>query len=155
MNTTDNWLVHDHRKYEAALREVELAAGAGRWEEAERLFREFVEDFKLHMRIEDEVLYPMFRETVADAREDIDSLVEDHDDIVRMLHDLAYVLKHRESEHFEASLAPLYRMMLDHDAYEEEIFSRFGDSTLLARRDEAVARLNRMQPPDNRREWSF
>lgn len=155
MNTTDNWLVHDHRKYEAALREVELAAGAGQWEEAERLFREFVDDFKLHMRIEDEVLYPMFRESVAESGEDIDSLTEDHNDIARLLHDLAYVLRHREYEHFEDSLAPLYQMMLDHDAYEEEVFSRFGEHSLLARRDEAVARLNRMQPSDNRREWSL
>ncbi|HSH29970.1 MAG TPA: hemerythrin domain-containing protein [Thiohalobacter sp.] len=155
MNTTDNWMVHDHRKYETALREVELAAGAGQWEEAERLLREFVDDFKLHMRIEDEVLYPMFRESVAESGEDIDSLVEDHDDIARLLHDLAYVLKQHEYDHFEDSLGLLYQMMLDHDAYEEEVFSRFGDQSLLARRDEAMARLNRMRQSGNRREWSF
>ena len=152
---TENWLVHDHRKYEAALREVEVAAGAGQWEEAERLFRDFVEDFKLHMRIEDEVLYPMFRETVAGSGEDIDSLAADHEDIAGMLHDLAYVLRQRDPEHFEGSLAPLYQMMLDHDAYEEDVFRRFGDQHLLARRDEAVARLERLQPPDNRREWAI
>lgn len=152
---TDNWLVHDHRKYEAALREVELAAGAGQWEEAERLFREFVDDFKLHMRIEDEVLYPMFRETVVGAGEDIDSLTEDHNDLAGMLQDLDYVLRHREYDHFAESLGPLYQMMLDHDAYEEDIFSRFGDQALLARRDEAVARLEQMQTSGRTREWTL
>lgn len=155
MSATENWLVHDHRKYEAALREVELAAGAGQWEEAERLFREFVDDFKLHMRIEDEVLYPMFRESVVGAGEDIDSLAEDHDDLAGMLQDLAYVLRHREYDHFAESLGPLYQMMLDHDAYEEDIFSRFGDQALLARRDEAVARLEQMHTSGQSREWTL
>ena len=155
MTNTDNWLVHDHRKYEAALQECEMAAGAGEWKEAVRLFKEFADDFKLHMRIEDEVLYPMFIETVADARDDIDSLSEDHDGIARLLHDLAYVIKQRDFDQFEDSLAPLYRAILEHDAYEEEVFSRMSDDTLLRRRDEALQRLHNLEPSQNQRVWEF
>lgn len=155
MNETGNWLVHDHRKYETALHECDLAAGAGEWKEAVRLFFEFADDFKLHMRIEDEVLYPMFIETVAGSRPDIDSLSEDHDAIARLLNDLAYIIKQRDYDHFEESLAPLYRAILEHDAYEEEVFSQLSDDALLKRRDEALQRLNAMKSSENPRTWNF
>ncbi len=37
MSDNTNWMVHDHRKYETALDECELAAGAGAWKEAVRV----------------------------------------------------------------------------------------------------------------------
>ena len=155
MNDTENWLVHDHRRYEAALQECELAAGAGEWKEAVRLFREFAEEFRLHMRIEDEVLYPMFIETVSDSRADIESLTEDHQGIVQLLDDLTCIIRERDYDHFEDSLSPLYRAILEHDAYEEEVFSRMGDSSLLKRRDEAMQRLREVTPSRGQRTWDF
>lgn len=155
MSDTANWLVHDHRKYEAALQACEFAAGAEEWKEAAKLFYDFVDDLKLHMRMEDEVLYPFFKEEVGDPEGEIARLSEEHDDIVRLLHDLAAVIKQKDFDHFEESLKPLYRAMTEHNAHEEAVFSRMGGEALLTRRDEVLRRLEALEPQAGRRVWEF
>jgi iron-sulfur cluster repair protein YtfE (RIC family) len=65
-STSSNWLVHDHDKYDAVLNECEIAADVGEWKKAKHLFQDFVSDLKLHMQMEDEVLYPLFIEENGD-----------------------------------------------------------------------------------------
>ena len=57
MNKDANWLVHDHRKYDEALKDCEFAAGVEDWKTAIKLFNIFVEDLKLHMMME--CIYPV------------------------------------------------------------------------------------------------
>ncbi len=57
-----NWLVHDHHKYDAELYNCELAAHAGDWDNTTFLFDIFAADIKLHMQMEDDVLFPLFVE---------------------------------------------------------------------------------------------
>ncbi len=149
-----NWLVHDHRKYEAVLEDCESAAGAGDWKEAVRLFYDFVEDLKLHMRMEDEIVYPFFREEVDDPENELGELMDEHDDLARLLTDLATVIKNKNYDHFEESLIPLYKAMVEHNAHEEQLLSRMGSDSLLTRRDEILQRLEAMQP-GAARAWEF
>ncbi len=149
-----NWLVHDHRKYEAALEDCESAAGAGNWKEAVRLFYDFVEDLKLHMRMEDEVVYPVFREEVEDPDDELGELMDEHDDLARLLTDLATVIKNKNYDHFEVSLTPLYKAMVEHNEHEEQVLSRMGSDSLLTRRDEILQRLEELQP-GAARVWEF
>jgi hemerythrin superfamily protein len=155
MSDTANWLVHDHRKYEAALDACEMAAGAGEWKEAVRLFNNFVDDLKLHMRMEDEVLYPFFKEEVGGQDDEIADLSYEHDDLARLVRDLATVIRHKDFDHFEESLRPLYRAMIQHNAHEEAVFGRLGGETLITRRDEVLHRLEALQPPEARRVWDL
>lgn len=155
MSDTTNWLVHDHRKYEAALKACEIAAGAEDWKDAARLFREFVDDLKLHMRMEDEVLYPFFKEEVGDPDDEIGRLSDEHDDIVRLLYDLDAVIRQKDFDHFEESLQPLYRAMVEHNAHEEAVFGRLGEGSLLTRRDEILRRLEALEQKAARRIWPF
>lgn len=154
MHQTPDWLVHDHHKYDAALAECEAAAGAGQWKEAVRLFYELVEDLKLHMRMEDEVLYPLFEET-GDPEGAIAELSEEHDDLVRLLHDLAHVIKTNDFDHFLESLVPLRKAMARHNEHEEDVFRRKADTRLLMRRDEILARLDAVQQREGRRTWDL
>ena len=155
MNDATNWLVHDHRRYEAALEACELAAAAGLWKDAIRAFDSFVDDLKLHMRLEDEVLYPFFVEEVGDPDDAIGILSEEHDDLARLLGDLTYVIKANDFDHFEDSLVPLREAMVQHNTHEEEIFRRMNDDVLLQRRDDVVNRLNALKSADGRRHWDF
>ena len=155
MNGTSNWLVHDHRKYEAVLDECELAAGVGEWKKAKQLFHQFVEDLKLHMRMEDEVLYPFFKKEFGDPDGEIIELGHEHDNIVRLMHDLAYVIKTNDIDHFEESLKPLHKSMLEHNEHEEDVFLRMGSDSLLLRRDEILERLSAMQNKESKRIWDF
>lgn len=155
MVDTANWLVHDHNKYEAALEECEMAAGAGDWREAVRLFNDFVEGLKLHMRMEDEVLYPAFVEAVAGSAGEIAELSEEHELIVSLLRDLVYVIKRNDMDHFEDSLFPLYQALSRHNEHEEEVFLGGGNDALLLRRDEIMAQLKSLGSAGEQRVWDF
>jgi iron-sulfur cluster repair protein YtfE (RIC family) len=148
MSETSNWLIHDHRRYEMALEACEFAAGAEEWKEAVRRFEAFVEDLRLHMRLEDEVLYPFLREQLGDSEGELERLSEEHGEIARLLQDLATVIKNKDFDHFEESLRPLYQAMTEHHEHEEQVLSRLGEGhALLARRDEVVHRLEALASP--------
>ena len=155
MNKTSNWLVHDHRKYEAVLDECEMVAGVGDWKNAKQLFSRFVDDLKLHMRMEDEVLYPFFIKEFGDPDGEIAELGEEHEDIVRLLHDLAYVIKTNDIDHFEASLEPLHKAILQHNEHEECVFQSMQSNSLLTHREEILERLHSIQNKEERRIWDF
>ena len=82
MNGDTNCLVHDHRKYDRALEACEFAAEVEDWKTAVKLFNTFVEDLKLHMRMEDEVLYPLLEKESGDPKRELDLLGYEHDDLV-------------------------------------------------------------------------
>ena len=117
MNETSNWLVHDHHKYDVALDECEMAADVGEWKNAKRLFQDFVTDLKLHMQMEDEVLYPLFVEESGDPDGIINHLSEEHDYLVRLVQDLAYIIKANDFDHFLDSLEPLHKAMNQHNKH--------------------------------------
>ncbi len=155
MNNRSNWLVHDHRKYDAALDECELAADTGEWKNAKRLFNDFVTDLRLHMQMEDEVLYPLFVEENGDPHGVIAHLSEEHDYLVRLVHDLAYIIKANDFDHFLDSLQPLHEAMKQHNEHEEKVFLNMASQSILMRRDEIMARLKTMQNNQGGRSWEF
>jgi len=155
MNDTSNWLVHDHQRYEAALDECEIYAGAGNWKDAIQMFYGFVDDLKLHMRMEDDVLYPFFVEETDDPEDEITALGDEHDDLVHLLNDLAYIIKTKDFDHFEDSLIPLKKAMARHNRHEEAVLQRMGGDSLLTRRDEILDRLNSLETKKDQRAWDF
>lgn len=153
MSESSNWLVHDHRKYEATLEECELAAGAGEWKEAVQLYHSFADELKVHMLMEDEVLYPAFMEEVDNSADIIADLSDEHEQIVRLLHDLSYVIKRNDMDHFEESLLPLYKALTQHNNHEEEVFSKLENHPLLMRREEIMARLKSLGTAHGLQGW--
>lgn len=157
MNETSNWLVHDHRKYDALLSECEMAAEMADWKGAIDLFNKFVAELKLHMQMEDEVLYPFFEKEVSGASEKIEVLAEEHDEIVRLLRDLVSVIKAKNIEHFLESLLPLHEVMNEHNEHEESVFLNMGNDSLLMHRDEIMQRLHVVEEKEGhkQRNWGF
>lgn len=150
-----NWLVHDHRKYDDALDECEMAADAGEWKNAKRLFNDFATDLKLHMQMEDDVLYPLFIEDNGDPDGAITDLSEEHDYLVRLVNDLAYIIKANDFDHFLDSLEPLHKAMNQHNKHEEEVFMNMANQSILMRRDEILERLHAVQTQHGGRSWDF
>lgn len=157
MNETSNWLVHDHRKYDALLTECEMAADMADWKGAVQLFNEFVSNLKLHMLMEDEVLYPFFKKEVSGSDDKIAVLLEEHENLVRLLRDLISVIKTKNIELFTESLVPLHEAMNEHNHHEEIVLQDLGEDSLLTRRDEIMARLHALQEKEGHepRNWGF
>ena len=84
-------------------------------------------------------------------------LHEQHEDLVRLLTDLTYVIKTKNIDHFIESLVPLHKKMNEHNAYEEEVFQRLGSHSLLMRRDEVMQQLSAIQAKQGykMKEWTF
>jgi len=155
MNDTSNWLVHDHHKYDVALDDCEAAADIGEWNNAKRLFEDFVSDLKLHMRMEDEVLYPLFCEDSGDPDGVIGHLSDEHDYLAHLVHDLAYIIKSNDFDHFLDSLEPLHSAMKRHNEHEEKVFLKLAKPSILMRREEIIARLKKVEGTQRRRVWDF
>ncbi len=153
MNEPSNWLVHDHRKYDVMLEECEEAADIGEWKNAKHLFHDFVNDLKLHMQLEDEVLYPLFIEENGNPEGVITHLSDEHDYLVRLVNDLEYIIKANDFDHFLDSLEPLHRAMNRHNEHEEKIFLSMANRSLLLRRDEIIERLHAVQNKQGNRIW--
>ena len=148
-------MVHDHDKYDAALDECETAADVGEWKNAKRLFQDFVTDLKLHMQMEDEVLYPLFIEENGDPEGLITHLSEEHDYLARLVHDLSYIIKANDFDHFLDSLEPLHKAMNQHNEHEERVFLNMANQSILMRRDEIMERLHAVQNNQGSRSWDF
>ncbi len=155
MSENSNWLLHDHRKYDTALDACELEAGAGEWKNAIKLFHGFVDDLRLHMRLEDEVLYPFFVEEMGDPDGAIRELSEEHDDLARLLADLLYVIKTRDFDHLLESLVPLHQAMKQHNQHEEDVLRTISDDPLLQHRDVIMGKLKSLQNKEGQRSWDF
>ena len=155
MNNTSNWLVHDHHKYDTALDECEMAADVGEWKKAKNLFQNFVSELKLHMQMEDQVLYPLFIEENGDPNGVITHLSEEHDYLVRLVQDLSYIIKANDFDHFLDSLEPLHKAMNQHNEHEEKVFLNMANQSILMRRDEIIERLNAVQDKPGGRTWGF
>lgn len=155
MSNTSNWLVHDHHKYDAALEECEMAADVGEWKKAKNLFQNFVSELKLHMQMEDQVLYPLFIEENGDPNGVITHLSEEHDYLVRLVQDLSYIIKANDFDHFLDSLEPLHKAMNQHNEHEEKVFLNMANQSILMRRDEIIERLNAVQDKPGGRTWGF
>jgi len=154
MNKIANWLVHDHRKYDQALKNCEFAAEVSEWKTAVKLFNTFVEDLKLHMRMEDKVLYPLLQKESGDPNGDLDLLSDEHHDLVRLLGDLTHVIRVRDFDHFEESLRPLHRVMVRHNDHEEAVFKSLGTQSLLLRREEVLSQLDAISPRSAQQDWN-
>lgn len=155
MNNTSNWLVHDHAKYDAILEECETAADIGEWKKAKELFQKFVFDFRLHMKMEDEVLYPLFSEENGERHGVIAQLSEEHDSLIRLVRDLLCIIKNNDFDHFLDSLEPLHITMKQHNENEEKVFLNMANQTILYRRDEVLEKLSSMIDKTTETDWGF
>ncbi|MEA2080761.1 MAG: hemerythrin domain-containing protein, partial [Pseudomonadota bacterium] len=122
MNGTDNWLVHEHSLYENLLSQCQDAVDIEDWATVDLLFEEMVTSLKRHMALEEEVLYPAYETTPHAPQGPTQALREEHDQIVRLIMDMARVIKSRGSEHVLECLTHLERQMIKHHEKEEDIF---------------------------------
>jgi iron-sulfur cluster repair protein YtfE (RIC family) len=150
-----NWLHHDHRRYESVLDDCRVAAEQEDWKRVRRLFDELVSHLKLHMRMEERVVYPAYDEAQGADRAVTEAMRGEHDEVVRLLRDLSWILKTNDSEHFLESLQPLKEAMARHHHNEEQTFLPVAAHALLGRREEITRKLEAFGEEQGERSWDF
>lgn len=150
-----NWLNHDHLDYEVLLQDCQVAAEQEDWRGVKQLFEELVARLKVHMLMEEEILYPAYETIMNTPQAPTQALRDEHSEIVRLLRDLSYVLKTNDSDLFLESLIPLEGVMIKHHEKEEEIFLPMAGHVLLTQRDEITRKLKSFDPKTSSRVWDF
>jgi len=153
MNSTDNWLVHEHSLYEDLLTECHDAVENEDWEGVNLIFSQLVMHLKRHIALEEEVLYPAYESAPHAPQGPTTALREEHSTIIRLLQDMAPVIRTRDSEHLLECLAHLENQMIKHHEKEEDIFLRMASHILNSRRDELSSRLKQFEGSTPHREW--
>ena len=153
MNSTDNWLVHEHSLYEDLLSECHDAVENEDWEGVNLIFNQLVMHLKRHITLEEEVLYPAYESAPHAPQGPTTALREEHSTIIRLLQDMAPVIRTRDSEHLLYCLAHLENQMIKHHEKEEDIFLPMASHILNSSRDELLSRLRQFDGSAPHREW--
>ena len=153
MNSTDNWLVHEHSLYEDLLTECHDAVENEDWEGVNLIFSQLVMHLKRHIAMEEEVLYPAYEAAPHAPQGPTTALREEHSTIIRLLQDMAPVIRTRGSEHLLECLAHLESQMIKHHEKEEDIFLPMASHILNSSRDELLSRLKQFDGSTPHREW--
>jgi hemerythrin-like domain-containing protein len=155
MNNTENWLVHEHSLYEELLSRCQEAVDMEDWETANLAFHEFVMHLKRHMALEEEVLYPAYEAAAHAPQGPTIALREEHAGIVRLIHDMARIIKSRDSEHVLQGLEQLERLMIKHHEKEEDIFLPMASHILRASRAELLRKLDEFDVSKIQGRWDI
>ena len=155
MSGTDNWLEHEHSLYENLLSQCQDAVESEDWGTVDLLFKEMVTSLKRHMALEEEVLYPAYESTSHAPQGPTQALRAEHDQIVRLIRDMARVIKSRGSEHVLECLLHLEKQMIKHHEKEEDIFLPMASHILDAKREEISRKLTDFDASKSARKWEL
>jgi len=155
MNNPENWLVHEHSLYEELLGMCKDAAEMEDWGTVNQAFDDLVTHLKRHMALEEEVLYPAYEATPHAPQGPTLALREEHSAIVRLIQDMARIIRTRDSDHVLDGLAHLEIRMINHHEKEEDIFLPMASHILNASRDELLEQLAGFDASKVRRKWDI
>ena len=155
MSSTNNWLIHEHSLYENLLSQCTEAVEIEDWKTVNLLFKRLVTHLKRHMALEEEVLYPAYEAAAHAPQGPTSALREEHDHIVRLIMDMARVIKTRDSDYVLECLAHLEKQMIKHHEKEEDIFLPMASHILDAKREEISRQLAEFDLSKTSRKWDI
>ncbi len=155
MSSTENWLIHEHSLYENLLSRCTEAIEIEDWKTADLLFKRMVTHLKRHMALEEEVLYPAYEAETHAPQGPTGALREEHDHIVRLIMDMARIIKTRDSDYVLECLAHLEKQMIKHHEKEEDLFLPMASHILDANREEISRQLSEFDASKSDRKWDI
>lgn len=127
--TITDYLQTDHRRLDAIMERFQAALKEGRWEDASRDFREFVLGLRRHIRIEEDILFPVFEEKTGmfDAGPTFVMKME-HKEIQALLDRILAAADGRDKDGATDGVIALTNILLDHNMKEEHILYPESDA---------------------------
>ncbi|TCK17605.1 hemerythrin HHE cation binding domain-containing protein [Thiogranum longum] len=155
MGSTDNWLTHEHSLYENLISRCMEAIEVEDWQTTDVLFMKMVAHLKRHMALEEEVLYSAYEAASHAPQGPTVALREEHDDIVRLVTDMAQVIKSRNSDLVLDCMTRLEDRMIKHHEKEEDFFLPMASHILDASREEISQQLDTFDMSKSDRKWDI
>ncbi len=155
MNSTNNWLVHEHSLYEDLLSECHDAVENEDWEGVNLIFSQLVMHLKRHIALEEEVLYPAYESAAHAPQGPTTALRDEHSTIIRLLQDMVPIIRTRDSEHLLQCLSQLENQMIKHHEKEEDFFLPMASHILKASHDELLLKMSDFDASKITRKWAI
>ncbi|HBG45745.1 MAG TPA: hemerythrin [Deltaproteobacteria bacterium] len=129
--TITDYLQTDHRRLDEIFERFHSAVREGRWDDASTDFREFSLGLKRHIRIEEDILFPVFEEKTGmrDAGPTFVMRME-HKDIQALLDSILSSTDGHDAAGVKNGSSSLTGVLLDHNMKEEHILYPESDSFL-------------------------
>ena len=141
MNSSDNWLMHDHSEHEELLSRCREAVEVEDWDGAGSLFNELIDELKWHIRQEEEVVYPAYETEVGHTGGPTAALRLEHVRILDFIHDTQRVFSSHNSEAVLDCLERLEQLLIKHHEKEEDIFLPMASLILQDSREEVMQKM--------------
>ncbi|HET7746999.1 MAG TPA: hemerythrin domain-containing protein [Vicinamibacteria bacterium] len=138
--TVTSYLSWDHERLDALRRAVAGLTDEGRVDEARAAFAAFEARLLRHIRIEEEILFPVFEARSGFLGGPTTALRRDHDDIARTARRMGAALQASDREAFREAHAFLREILGPHVSREEHILYPTTDQLLSPRERALLAR---------------
>lgn len=129
-STVTEYLGWDHDRLDALLSEVRRMAGDGELERASATYAEFLAGLERHIRLEEDVLFPLFEQHTGMAMGPTEVMRREHRVIERALEAMREGLAGGRPAGFEEGHDLLQRALPDHNTKEEHVLYPMIDRLL-------------------------
>jgi iron-sulfur cluster repair protein YtfE (RIC family) len=130
--TATEYLSWDHDRLDGLLESVRSAVERGDWVVVRRHYAEFHRGLHHHIRLEEDILFPVFEERTR-LMGPTNVMREEHGLIRGALAILSGAVRRGDARGFHASLTRLLAVLPDHNAKEERVLYPATDRALSAR----------------------
>lgn len=124
------YLSWDHDRLDAILADVCLRVDAGKLQEAEASYREFLTGLTRHIRLEEELVFPLFEARTGVTGGPTAVMRAEHREIERALEMMKDGLAQKSADAFREGLRFLRSVLPDHNAKEEHVLYPTTDRVL-------------------------
>ncbi len=144
-----NWLHHDHRDFESAVYKCRTACDIADWSLVQDVFTEMASNYRNHVRIEEDALFPAYEAHHEASSGPTDSLRADHEQIFHLMDHIAQCLDENDRESLAEHFSLLYRVFRNHHEKEEEIFLPMASGALYSNKDAILAEMKSQAAKDD------
>lgn len=138
MNKVSKYLEHDHARCDNLYVRAVASVAARDWDQAAIRFPEFSEALRLHMEMEELVIYPAFEEVLGTTTGPTQTMRAEHKLLCEILHRLTEAIKRRNVIEFSDHADTFRLTTQQHNLKEEGMLFPLIDMMLRHRYDELV-----------------
>jgi iron-sulfur cluster repair protein YtfE (RIC family) len=138
MNKVSKFLEHDHTRCDNLYLDAVACVAARDWDQAAIDFAAFAAALRLHMKMEESVIYPAFDEVLGTATGPTQTMRAEHQLLCELLHRMSVAIKHRNVIEFSDHADSFRLTTQQHNLKEEGMLFPLIDTMLRHRYDELV-----------------
>lgn len=132
MGDVAGYMTHQHRECDELFAEAEAAVDAGNWDAADERYAALDHHTRLHLRREEEVLFPAFESRTGMTAGPTAMMRVEHEQMRTLLDAMAAALADRDADAFLGEAETFMILTQQHNMKEEQILYPMTDTTLAA-----------------------